>query len=86
MCELTTLMYKIKDNQTGLYSMGGSTPLFTKTGKIWKKKTDLDLHIKLVEDHQRRYPERQSPYEDCIVEVYEVTKAYVYPLILKRNV
>lgn len=40
--------YKIRDNQTGLYSAGGVMPSWNKTGKVWANKAGLMNHLTLV--------------------------------------
>lgn len=37
--------YVIFDEETELYSKGGSVPRWHKTAKIWRRMTDLKLHL-----------------------------------------
>ena len=39
------IKYKIKDTNSGLFSMGGHTPRFTKEGKMWNKLSNLEKHL-----------------------------------------
>lgn len=38
-------IYKIRDPETGLFSTGGSTPAWHKTGKIWKQLGHIKAHL-----------------------------------------
>jgi hypothetical protein len=44
------LAYKIRRKGDGLFSSGGSVPLFSKTGKTWTSKNALANHLRLVWD------------------------------------
>lgn len=46
-------MYKIQDSSTGLWSNGGTSPYFTKRGKVWTSRGALLNH--LVQFLERRY-------------------------------
>lgn len=48
------LIYRLKSNKTGLFSKGGSTPSFSKTGKIWKNIGHLKNHINQLGRHGRQ--------------------------------
>lgn len=61
-------IYKIKDNNTGLFSNGGCRPGFTKKGKIWKRWQDVKAHLKLAKKY---YHGRQ-----LTIEVYEYRKIH----------
>lgn len=52
----TKVMYKIIDNNTGLYSSGGLNISWVKEGKIWTNKSGLTQHLKSFY--------RESPYAD----------------------
>jgi len=61
--------YKIRNIETKLFSTGGSSPSFSKTGKIWYKLGHVKAHI--TEFHKKiyEYP-RNISYDNCeIVEV-----------------
>jgi hypothetical protein len=40
-------IFKIRDTKTGLFSTGGYCPSWTKTGKAWTSKQQIDAHLKL---------------------------------------
>lgn len=40
--------YKIRIKDTGLYSLGGTTPKFNKSGKVWNSLGSLKNHLRLV--------------------------------------
>jgi len=67
-------VYRIKDRETGKFSTGGAWPKFTKQGKIWKNKTVLLAHLKMLKDGYRRY---YDPTRYEVVE-YEL-KEFGYP-------
>lgn len=43
-----TTFYKIRNKRTGLFSKGGNTPLWNKTGKTWQTLGLLRSHITLA--------------------------------------
>ena len=54
------IIYKIQSKQTGLYSTGGVSPSFSKTGKVWKNIGHLRNHINVLDPHgKRKYREHQ---------------------------
>lgn len=73
-------IYKIKNKKTGLYSRGGhhysEVFQFSKTGKIWKRKSDLSNHLTMVG------PKHYS--EDCIIEVLQVEEIPVEELTIEE--
>lgn len=42
-------IFMIKDSQTGLFSTGGTTPRFTKRGKVWSSSGALKNHLHIFE-------------------------------------
>jgi len=40
------IVYRIRSKTTGLFSSGGSHPRFKKIGKLWKRKRDIDAHLR----------------------------------------
>ena len=65
------IIYKIR-TKDGLFSTGGRRwrLSFSKTGKIWKRKSDLTLHLSgLSNENRQEYFDREA----CVVE-YEVTE------------
>ena len=67
-------IYKIRSKKTGLFSKGGSTPSFSKKGKIWNGIGPLKLHFNQFIG--RGYIGR-GYYEDCEVVEYELVEAEV---------
>ena len=69
------IVFKIRRNSDGLFSMGGSTPGFNKTGKIWKQKGHVTSHLGQLWGYNRpcTYPQRHV-YEDCEIVPYELTE------------
>lgn len=58
------LLYMIR-RPDGLFSIGGQTPRFAKTGKIWKSLGTLRAHLRTTNtDH----------YRDCSVVTYEMVR------------
>ena len=43
--ETRNLYYKIRRKSDGKFSTGGTTPTFTKLGKIWKQRSHLTSHL-----------------------------------------
>ena len=61
------LVYKIRRSD-GLFSMGGSSPDFNKSGKIWKMRGHLTSHLGLA-------PRRD--YVNCKIIEYELVETPV---------
>jgi hypothetical protein len=64
-------VYRIRDNVTGKFSTGGTTPTWDKKGKVWSTIAHVNSHLALVSNSYYRaflYPESA-----CVVE-YEVTE------------
>lgn len=40
------IVYRIRSKTTGMFSSGGSHPHFKKVGKLWKRKSDVDAHLR----------------------------------------
>lgn len=72
---MAKLLYKILNTETGLYSSGGSTPSFKKTGKTWTTIGALKNHLALVEDYRTYYSNKDGGiskyYEGCVIVEYE---------------
>lgn len=70
----TEFFYKIRRKSDGLFSTGGSSPNFSKKGKTWSSRANLDRHLGML----LQYPDRfwgLPVYEDCevITFITEVT-------------
>ncbi len=62
------IIYRIRNKETGLYSLGGSYPSFSKKGKIWKSKANLTNHFSHV---NKSYYIR---YNNCEIISFEVSE------------
>ena len=58
-------VYKIKNKETGLYSMGGVSPYFTKNGKTWSAYGHVTGHL-------RQFNKMPKIYSNCVVIEYEI--------------
>jgi hypothetical protein len=69
----TEFFYKIRRKSDGLFSTGGSSPRFTKTGKSWSNRGNLDRHLGML--LQNRNIGALPAYKDCevITFITEVT-------------
>jgi len=65
------IVFKIRRNDDGLFSTGGSYPSFTKQGKIWKQKGHLTNHLNQLR-HKRAYT-------DCEIVPYELVETPAGP-------
>lgn len=63
--ETTETVYKIRRLSDGYYSKGGHFPLFSKKGKIWKRSSDLHLHLKALGN--------KDAYAECVIDEYQIT-------------
>jgi len=74
-------VYKIRRKVDGKYSTGGTTPQFSKNGKVWRTLGQLKSHLTLVKDSQR-YPRTEAQrtarlrqfYAGCEVVVFQITE------------
>ena len=57
-------VYKLRNKKTGLFSLGGLYPKYNKSGKIWKRMSDLKLHLSMFDSN------RDKEYLD-LVEIVE---------------
>lgn len=67
------IIYRLKSNKTGLFSKGGSTPSFSKIGKIWRNIGHLKNHISGLDARGR------SVYHDndVVMVTYELVETEV---------
>lgn len=65
-------IYKIRNNVTGLYSLGSRSPSWGKKGKIWTSNNGLSNHFNLV-----GYDQVPSVYRDCEIVEYELVETEV---------
>jgi hypothetical protein len=72
------IVYKIRRKSDGLFSMGGSTPNFNKTGKIWKKKGHLTSHLSQLWNGRGGFG-KQHVYIDCEIVPYELSEIQAGP-------
>jgi hypothetical protein len=66
-------VYKIRHKETGLYSMGGTDPRWSKTGKKWSKLGHITSHMRGL----RRWGGYPHPYKDAEIVEYQVTEVEV---------
>mgnify|MGYP006928179905 CR=1 FL=1 len=59
-------VYKIRRKSDGFFSNGGSTPGFTKRGKLWKGMGPLNNHINILY--------KPSVYADCELVTFELVE------------
>jgi len=46
---MSDTLYKIRNKGTKLFSIGGRRPSFRNTGKVWKRLSDVHLHLAQVQ-------------------------------------
>jgi len=70
-------VYKIQDRTTKLFSKGGSTPRFAKTGKSWPSLAALKSHLKLVTQglSGRKPGLLTKAYKNCDIVTYTVNQS-----------
>lgn len=78
--------YKIKNIKSGMYSTGGLYPGFNKTGKVWKSRNALMIHLS---QFCRQYNGIENPYKDDAFvieeEIFEKTSSSVSNLDTEIN-
>jgi hypothetical protein len=73
-------LYKIRDKATGLFSTGGMSPSFNKTGKTWRALNHVRSHLTLLTESWIG-PKKKLPATWEIVEyVYTITETRVVPM------
>lgn len=71
-------LYRIRRKSDGLFSTGGSRPLWTKNGKLWRAPA-LKLHIRMLEQYHR-IDGWKWPYRECELVEYEMAVKTVGPV------
>lgn len=68
------IVYKIRRKTDGLFSSGGSSPSFSKKGKVWRSQSAISLHFSMLVKYSDSYYKRDylGVYEDCEVIAYEM--------------
>jgi len=64
-------LYKIRHKVTGLYSLGGIYPSWSKRGKTWRKIGDLKNHFNLIQEHRARDTIADMVYWEVIISEYQ---------------
>jgi len=72
------IVFKIRRSD-GLFSMGGSTPGFNKTGKMWTHKGHLTRHLGQLDNRRHHRSLKGRPglskvYDDCEIVSYELVE------------
>ncbi len=62
------ILYKIRNRVTGKYSTGGRWPKFTRCGKIWSTKQNLNQHLDLYSKESLDY--KLEIYKNCEIVTY----------------
>lgn len=69
-------LYRIRNINTGLYSLGGGSPRWNKTGKVWKNIGQLKNHLNIYREIQARYQQRKESEiqipQEWVIEEYEL--------------
>jgi len=70
----TETYFKIRDKTTGLFSTGGESPGWSKTGKKWSKPGHITTHlgqVRMVRRGYRRTAQDVHPYVNAEVVTFE---------------
>ncbi len=70
-------IFKIRRKSDGLFSNGGTSPSFTKKGKIWSTRGGLTNHFHLLASYSRGRREAKEFYADCEVVTFELTETVI---------
>ena len=74
-------LYKIRNKDTGLYSTGGASPSWSKTGKTWSKVCHITAHLNHVE--KRGFGSRYKTYlADAEIVLFEATPTWKKDLVV----
>lgn len=77
--------YCIKRTTDGLYSTGGLSPIFKKTGKIWKRMGDVRSHLTQIRAQSEYYKSIYHKHKDPQFsdwKDYSVGQIYKYCVIV----
>jgi hypothetical protein len=69
--------YKIRDRRTGLYSKGGDTPSWSKTGKTWTTMGGLMNHLGYFRKNYYNWDGKPDTEEFLIPETWELVEIEV---------
>jgi hypothetical protein len=61
-------VYRIRHKQTGLYSLGGHTPNWSKSGKVWRSMGALRNHLRVFNQGPTGYGNRAIPADWLVIE------------------
>jgi hypothetical protein len=61
-------VYRIRHEQTGLFSLGGHTPKWSESGKVWRSKGSLRNHLRVVKKGPTGYGNCAIPEEWLVIE------------------
>ena len=82
MSENKTTIFKIRRKSDGLFSAGGSTPTFTKLGKLWKMQGHLTNHLRQLHNGIGTFKtlNNRHIYANCEIIEYELIERQIGPV------
>ena len=69
------LIYKILNKSTGLYSLGGGYPKWSKFGKTWSSFANLNKHLSLFDEMKNNIL-----YDNCVIVEYDAMIVHTYEI------
>jgi hypothetical protein len=84
---MSTTIFKIRSTVTGLFSAGGTDPVFNRTGKVWKKRGHVICHLgQISSTGRRKYTQNKvEVVEYLLVETPVSTTSYEDWYTAERN-
>lgn len=70
-------VYRIKDTTTGMYSEGKISPVFTKTGRIFRNLNAVKTHLTYLKKYNIQ---GTSVYNTCVLVEYDLSSGKERPL------
>ena len=76
-------VYKIRRKLDGMFSTGGTSPGFTKFGKIWKQRGHLTSHLN---QFAQSWSRNSQVYDNCELVTFELSETEIDAIPLSQYI
>jgi hypothetical protein len=73
---MSEIWYRIRSKRTGKFSKGGTSPSFSKHGKLWTR-ANLLRHLKMFAPFSGYMPHISKVYDNCELVIYELNESNI---------